>query len=66
MITLSRKSLVLLHRAGLRLQEMPVTMLPRGGGQSSITLLRSGYYMLKVILAILVGLLRSAPVIDLS
>lgn len=60
------ESLVLLHRAGLCLREMPVTMLPRGGGQSSITVLRSGYYMLKVILAILVGLLRSAPVIDLS
>lgn len=59
------EALVLLHRAGLRLCEMPVTMLPRVDGQSSITLLRSGYYMLKVILAILVGLLRSAPVIDL-
>jgi glycosyltransferase involved in cell wall biosynthesis len=60
------ESLVLLHRAGLHLQEMPVTMLPREGGQSSITVLRSGYYMLKVILAILVGLLRAAPVVEPS
>lgn len=59
------ESLVLLHRAGLGLRELPVTMLPRAGGQSSITLLRSGYYMLKVTLAILVGLLRAAPVVDM-
>jgi glycosyltransferase involved in cell wall biosynthesis len=57
------ESIVLLHRAGLRLKEVPVTMLPRGGGRSSITALRSGYYMLKVILAILIGLLRPAPII---
>ncbi len=59
------ESIVLLHRAGLRLLELPVAMKPRMGGQSSITVLRSGYYMLKVILAILVGLLRPAPALDL-
>jgi glycosyltransferase involved in cell wall biosynthesis len=57
------ESIVLLHRAGLRLKEVPVTMLPREGGRSSITALRSGYYMLKVILAILIGLLRPAPIL---
>ncbi len=56
------ESIVLLHRAGIRLLEMPVTMQPRIGGQSSITTLRSAYYMFKVILAILVDLLRPAPV----
>ena len=56
------ESIVLLHRAGIRLLEMPVTMQPRMGGQSSITTLRSAYYMFKVILAILVDLLRPAPV----
>jgi hypothetical protein len=55
---------VLLHRAGLCLREMPVTMQPRAGGRSSITFLRSGYYMIKVILAILVGLLRPAPLVE--
>ena len=56
------ESIVLLYRAGIRLCEMPVTMQPRIAGQSSITTLRSAYYMLKVILAILVDLLRPAAV----
>lgn len=60
------ESLVILHRAGLKLREVPVTMEARMGGRSSITTLRSGYYMVKVILAILVGLLRPAPVIEAS
>ncbi len=58
------ESIVVLHRAGLTLREIPVTMKPRMGGHSSITILHSGYYMVKVILAILVGLLRPAPIID--
>jgi hypothetical protein len=52
---------VILHRAGLRICEIPVSMKPRQGGRSSITALRSGYYMIKVILAILIGLLRPVP-----
>jgi hypothetical protein len=60
------ESIVILHRAGLKLREVPVTMEARIGGRSSITMLRSGYYMVKVILAILVGLLRPAPVIETS
>jgi glycosyltransferase involved in cell wall biosynthesis len=58
------ESIVLMHRARLRLREMPVTMQARMGGQSSITAFRSGYYMVKVILAILVGLLRPAPMLE--
>jgi glycosyltransferase involved in cell wall biosynthesis len=58
------ESIVILHRAGLKMREIPVTMEARMGGQSSITALRSGYYMVKVILAILVGLLRPAPTVD--
>jgi len=57
------ESIVLLHRAGIKLREMAVTMQPRIAGQSSITTLRSAYYMLKVILAILVDLLRPAAVL---
>jgi glycosyltransferase involved in cell wall biosynthesis len=44
------------HR--LRLTEVPVEMRERGGGTSSITALRSAYYMTKVLLAIFVGLFR--------
>jgi glycosyltransferase involved in cell wall biosynthesis len=58
------ESIVILHRAGLKLRETSVTMQPRQGGQSSITILHSGYYMVKVILAILVGLLRPPPALD--
>jgi glycosyltransferase involved in cell wall biosynthesis len=42
----------------LRLMEVPVEMRERGGGTSSITALRSVYYMTKVLLAIFVGLFR--------
>lgn len=50
---------IILHRAGLRLCEIPVHMEPRETGVSSITFLRGGYYMTKVILAILINLLRA-------
>ena len=42
----------------LRLTEVPVEMRERGGGSSSITAVRSVYYMTKVLLAIFVGLFR--------
>jgi len=49
---------VMVFRHRLRLCEVPVTMRERGGGRSSITALRSVYYMAKVLLAIFVGLFR--------
>jgi glycosyltransferase involved in cell wall biosynthesis len=52
------ESVVLFRRAGFRVREIPVTMNPRYGGQSSITPMRSFYYMVKVLLAISIGLLR--------
>jgi glycosyltransferase involved in cell wall biosynthesis len=55
------EAVVVLHRAGLRLREIPVTMNPRYGGKSSITPIKSGIYMIKVLLAILIDVLRSAP-----
>jgi glycosyltransferase involved in cell wall biosynthesis len=42
----------------LRLAEVPVEMRERSGGRSSITALRSVYYMTKVLLAVFVGLFR--------
>ncbi|MCU0514026.1 MAG: glycosyltransferase family 2 protein [Anaerolineae bacterium] len=58
------EAILLLHRSGLKLREVPVTFRAREYGRSSITALRSVYYMLKVILAILINLLRRAPVIE--
>ncbi len=55
------ESVVTLHRARLNLCEIPVTMNPRYGGQSAITPFRSAYYMVKVIMAILIALLRERP-----
>ncbi len=55
------ESVVLFKRIGMQVHEIPVTMNPRYGGQSSITPMRSAYYMIKVILAILVDLLRERP-----
>jgi len=49
---------VMVFRHRLRSVEVPVTMRERGGGRSSITALRSIYYMSKVLLAIFVGLFR--------
>jgi glycosyltransferase involved in cell wall biosynthesis len=49
---------VLCVKHKLRLAEVPVTMRERSGGRSSITALRSIYYMTKVLLAIFVALFR--------
>lgn len=58
------EAVVILHRAGLKLREIPVTMNPRYGGKSSITPIKSGLYMVKVLLAIVVDMLRAAPKVD--
>jgi glycosyltransferase involved in cell wall biosynthesis len=52
------ETIVLLFRHRLRLVEVPVTMRTRASGRSSITLFRSIYYMVKVTLALFVGLFR--------
>jgi glycosyltransferase involved in cell wall biosynthesis len=52
------ESTVMLVKHKLRLREVPVAMRERGGGSSSITAVRSIYYMTKVLLAIFVGLFR--------
>jgi glycosyltransferase involved in cell wall biosynthesis len=50
---------VMVHKHRLRLAEVPVKMREREHGESSITTLRSIYYMFKVTLALLVGMLRT-------
>jgi glycosyltransferase involved in cell wall biosynthesis len=52
------ESLVLLHKANFRMQEVPVTMRGRIGGKSSITPLRSVYYMTKVLMAVFIDLMK--------
>ncbi len=52
---------IVLHRAGLRVLEVPVVMRPRNGGRSSITPPRAVYYMVKVFLATLMAAIREAP-----
>jgi glycosyltransferase involved in cell wall biosynthesis len=49
---------IMVSRHRLRSVEVPVSMRERVGGRSSITALRSVYYMVKVLLAIFVGLFR--------
>jgi glycosyltransferase involved in cell wall biosynthesis len=58
--------MVIKHR--LRLAEVPVSMRERGAGRSSIGALSSIYYMVKVLLAIFVGVFRRnvAPLEDKS
>jgi glycosyltransferase involved in cell wall biosynthesis len=52
------EALVLLHKAGMRIAEVPVRMRERTSGQSSITAVRSVYYMVKVLLAVVIDLLK--------
>jgi glycosyltransferase involved in cell wall biosynthesis len=54
------EALVLLHKKKFVILEVPVTMRERMGGRSSITPLRSVYYMIKVTLAIVVDLIKKA------
>ena len=54
--------LVLLSQHGLKMREVPATVYQREYGESSITKIRSIYYMTKVLLAILVTSVRRKPV----
>jgi glycosyltransferase involved in cell wall biosynthesis len=49
---------VMVFRPELRLVEVPVTMREREHGRSSITALHSIYYMVKVLLALAIGIFR--------
>jgi glycosyltransferase involved in cell wall biosynthesis len=52
------EAVVMVFKHRLRLEEVPVRMRERAGGRSSITAGGSVYYMLKVTLALFVGLFR--------
>jgi glycosyltransferase involved in cell wall biosynthesis len=55
---------VLVARHRLRLVEVPVTMRMRETGHSSITAVRSLYYMIKVTLALFVSVFRRYPALE--
>ncbi|HEX3693135.1 MAG TPA: glycosyltransferase family 2 protein [Solirubrobacteraceae bacterium] len=52
------EAVLILHHHHLRMLEVPVRMYSRGGGSSSIGTGKSAYYMLKVLLALFVGMGR--------
>jgi glycosyltransferase involved in cell wall biosynthesis len=58
------EAVLMVHHHQLRMREVPVKMLERGGGVSSIRSGKSAYYMVKVLLAIFVGLVRRRPVVE--
>jgi glycosyltransferase involved in cell wall biosynthesis len=55
------EAILMLHAHRLRLHEVPVRMNARGFGKSSIDYPRSAYYMVKVLLALFIGLFRRRP-----
>lgn len=52
------EAIILLHRVGFRIKEIPITMNVRIKGRSSITFFKSIYYMIKVFLAIMIDLCK--------
>jgi glycosyltransferase involved in cell wall biosynthesis len=56
------EAVLMLHHHRLRMREVPVRMYERDSGVSSIRSGKSVYYMVKVLLAIGVGLARRRPV----
>jgi hypothetical protein len=55
------ESMVVLHRAGFRLKELPVEIYPRIGGVSSISTGKAIYYVFRVMLAASIAAVRSVP-----
>jgi glycosyltransferase involved in cell wall biosynthesis len=57
------EAVLLMHAHQLASVELPVKMRERTGGVSSINSTRSIYYMIKVLLAVFVGLFRARPTV---
>jgi glycosyltransferase involved in cell wall biosynthesis len=58
------EAILLMHAHRLRSCEIPVLMRPRLTGESAISSTQSVYYMVKVLLAVFVGLFRRRPNIE--
>ena len=52
------ESVMSILRRGKKVEEIPVVMRERNGGESSISMKKSIYYMVKVTLAILIERIR--------
>jgi glycosyltransferase involved in cell wall biosynthesis len=55
---------ILLHQCHLKMEEVPVGMSERYSGESSITKIKSIYYMVKVLLAIFVDCFKKPPLLE--
>ena len=60
------EAMVLLHQCGLKMKEIPVRINQRYSGESSITRIRSIYYMVKVLLAIFVDCFKKRPALKIG
>lgn len=60
------EAILMMHTHQLQSCELPVTMRSRTTGVSSINPTRSAYYMIKVLLAIFIGLFRARPNVELG
>ena len=60
------EAVLMLHHHRLRMREVPVRMYERGGGRSSISTGKSAYYMIKVLLALMMGLARKRPLVEVG
>jgi glycosyltransferase involved in cell wall biosynthesis len=58
------EAILLMHAHRLRSCELPVLMRPRTSGVSAISSTQSVYYMVKVLLAVFVGLFRRRPTVE--
>ncbi len=52
------ESLILAHKKGLNIEEVPSIMGPRIAGKSSITIFEGAYYMVKVLLAVFIDVMK--------
>jgi glycosyltransferase involved in cell wall biosynthesis len=55
------EAILLMHAHRLRSCEIPVQMRARTAGRSAISKIQAAYYMVKVLLAVFVGLFRARP-----
>jgi glycosyltransferase involved in cell wall biosynthesis len=56
------EAILMAHSHDMEISEVAVTMRQRETGSSSINMLNAGYYMIRVLLAIFVGLFRRRPI----